>query len=767
MKKLGILTFNRALNYGAILQAYAMKQVCEKLGYEAHVIDYNKGADSGPQPVRGFLRSPDKKRALIRLVKGILSYRWDQKRWKAFRRFRRQYLSESKTCKNALQVTGLKYDAYVLGSDQIWNYGITGGTFNPVYFGRLPKKEGAVTVVYGASAHDTPFPLNMELMLQSQLSKTDAPIGIREQKLADYVGKLTGIKYPVVLDPVLLAGKEVLKQVESRRSPETPYILLYQIDHNPASDISIASLEKRFGCRVYSMTVPKLGSSRGKKGYLGPEDFLALLDHAEFLVTNSFHGVALSLLWHKQFYVYENGGVMTRIDGLLGSVGLNNRKVRLVSDIDLDSKIDYTQVDPQLEKMRKDSCDFLQKALQGDRQVSKYVMSEERSFARMADRSKKDCSGCSACVEICPVKAIEMKADHEGFLYPEIDQNLCIHCGACDRFCSFRSLPARRRDDLPEAYGAKHKKIVTRETSRSGGAFIAISDTILNKGGVVYGAVLDESGKVFHMRAETPKMRDRMKGAKYVQSDMRGILKQAEEDLCSGRKVLFSGTPCQVAGLKELLAFKKINSDNLLTCDLVCHGVPSPAIWADYCSYIQKKYHARIVKADFRDKSFGWDTHCESFVMNNGKKIVSRDYTDLFYDHIMFRPSCHNCKFSNINRVGDITLADFWGVEKSDPTFGDAKGVSLLLINTEKGKQAFTEACSDLEWIKCDIRNCIQPTLVKPSEASPRREMFWESYQKRGFSATLNEYVKPVQTSRRIKRDIKQLMYRIGLRRHP
>ena len=765
MKTLGILTFNRARNYGAILQAYAMKQVCGNLGYETHIVDYNKGDDSGPHPLRTFLSASNKKRALVRLIKGTLSYHWDKKRWEAFRSFRKEYLDESVQCQTALRVSELQYDAYVMGSDQIWNYGITGGMFDPVYFGRLPAE--AVTVVYGASAHDTPFPLNMELMLQAQLSKTSAPIGIREQRLANYVGKLTGIQYPVVIDPVLLAGKDILEQVESGWTPQKPYILLYQIDHNPASDISIRSLEKRFGCRVYSMTVPKLGSSHGKKGGLGPKEFLSLLDHSEFLVTNSFHGVALSLLWHKQFYVYENGGVMTRIDGLLDSLELNDRKVRLVSDINLNSRIDYLQVDRKLEKLRTDSLTFLQRALHGERHVSSYVKPEEKTPAKMSDREKKDCSGCTACVELCPVNAIAMKSDGEGFLYPEIDQDACIHCGFCDRFCSFQPVPKRKKEDLPEAYGVKHKQLRTRETSRSGGAFIAISDVILHRGGIIYGAVMEENGEVHHIRAESLEMRDRMKGAKYVQSNLENVLKQAEEDLRNGREVLFSGTPCQVAGLKALLEQKKIDSNRLLTCDLVCHGVPSPQIWADYCDYIQKKHHARIIKADFRDKSFGWDTHCESFVLDNGKKIVSRDYTDLFYDHIMFRPSCHNCQFSNINRVGDITLADFWGIERNAPSFEDSKGVSLVLINSEKGKNVFTEAVDDLEYIKCDIRNCIQPTLVKPSSPSPRRALFWKSYQERGFSGTLAEYVKPVSASQRLKRNLKQLMYRMRLRPHP
>ena len=764
MMKLGILTFNRALNYGAALQAYAMKAVCETLGYEAHVVDYNKGTDDGPHPVRAFRKAHDKKRALIRFMKSLLSYPWDRRRWQAFVGFRKEYLAESTQCETASQVSALGYEAYVLGSDQIWNYHITGERFDPVFFGNLPDHPRAV--VYGASSHDTPFPLDMELQLEHMLAKTDAPIGIRERKTADYVGSLTGIQYPVVLDPTLLAGKSVFGQIESKWKPRDPYILLYQIDRNPASDISIRSLEEHFGIQVYSMTVPKLGNAHGKKGDLGPKEFLSLLNHAEFLVTNSFHGVAFSLLYHKQFYVYENGGVMTRIDGLLDALALNNRKVKLVSDIDPDLVIDYPLVDQKLAEMREDSLQFLVQALKGDRQISSYEK-KEKTVAPLSKREKQDCSGCTACVEICPVAAITMKRDQEGFLYPEIDQKSCIHCGRCDSFCSFAPLPRRGEEQLPKAYGAKHKQMQTRSTSRSGGAFVAVSDQILQANGVVYGAAIGQNGEVCHVRAESAEERDRMKGAKYVQSNITGVFEQVIEDLLSGRKVLFSGTPCQVAGLTSMLDFKKINRDNLLTCDLVCHGAPSPKVWADYYNYIQTKYKARIVKADFRDKSFGWDTHCESFLLDNGKKIVSRDYTDLFYEHIMFRPSCHNCHYANVNRVGDITLADFWGVEKTDPSFEDTKGVSLVLVNTDKGERVFQKASQDLACIECSILYCLQPTLVSPSAPSARREMFWRSYQDKGFAPTLKEFVKPVSTSKRMKKTIKQVLYRMKLRPHP
>ena len=271
---LGIITFNRASNYGAVLQAYALKCVCEDMGYEVHIINYIKGIeDDNPTPFKDFFTSSNKKKAAIKLCRNCLSYIGNKKRWKAFVEFRNRYLDESENCATREEVVALGYDVYIVGSDQIWNYNITGDTFDSVYFGNLNTKSRCI--VYAASSHDTPFPLDKEQEFKQCLEDTHAAIGIREKKLADYVQKLTGISYPVVLDPTLLAGRKVIEKLASDNVPKEPYILIYQIDANPASNISVKTLEKRFGYKVYTMTVPRIGNLHGRKGTAGPEKFLS------------------------------------------------------------------------------------------------------------------------------------------------------------------------------------------------------------------------------------------------------------------------------------------------------------------------------------------------------------------------------------------------------------------------------------------------------------------------------------------------------------
>ena len=299
--------------------------------------------------------------------------------------------------------------------------------------------------------------------------------------------------------------------------------------------------------------------------------------------------------------------------------------------------------------------------------------------------NKADCCGCTACASVCTHKAITMKPDSLGFLYPEVDINKCTNCGLCEKVCAFNDNYDKSLNfDKPKAYGARHKDIHEVETSRSGAAFIAISDWVLEQGGIVYGVGYEEHFKVVHKRATSKEQRNEFKGSKYVQSYLGDIFIQVKNDLKDGKIVLFSGTPCQTSGLNSFIG-KKLRT-NLILVDVVCHGVPSPNIWRDYIAFYEKKYKRKISSVDFRDKKeYGWNTHKETFILDNGIKISPKyhPWSTLFCNVIMYRQSCENCFFCNTIRPSDITIADFWGWEKTNPGFNlDNKGVSLLLINT-------------------------------------------------------------------------------------
>lgn len=300
------------------------------------------------------------------------------------------------------------------------------------------------------------------------------------------------------------------------------------------------------------------------------------------------------------------------------------------------------------------------------------------------------CCGCEACYNSCPSGAISMNEDAEGFLSPVIDKAKCTHCGLCVRVCpvlgeKYTNFPK------PDCYAAKANDEV-RMTSSSGGIFSVLAEHILDRGGYVCGAAFDEDWSVHHIIVNSKKSLGRLRGSKYVQSNIGTCYKEIKNLLESNKFVLFSGTPCQVAGLYSYLRKKY---ENLLTVDIFCIGVSSPGVWRKYLS--ENFDQSDIVNVNFRDKSkIGWScTHC-TITTRDGRHLVSDDYTKMFHASIIMRQSCSECRYSKLPRPGDITLGDFWGIDNYDKALNDHKGVSIVLINSDKGKVIYDSLKNNL-----------------------------------------------------------------------
>ena len=288
-----------------------------------------------------------------------------------------------------------------------------------------------------------------------------------------------------------------------------------------------------------------------------------------------------------------------------------------------------------------------------------------------------DCCGCSACEQACPVHAITMHRDKIGFDYPTINEKQCINCNACDKVCPIKNEFSVRTPE--HIYAVKNKNKEERIVSSSGGVFSILARDVLRKGGAVYGAAFDSNWSVHHIRIETENELYRLQGSKYVQSKIGAVFKKVQKDVQEDRPVLFSGTPCQVAGL---LRFLKKEYPNLTTVDVACHGVPNPRIWEDYLKDIST--NKKIENITFKDKSTGWKWDSYSFSLTlSGKRytknVWKQPYMQLFLHDFILRPSCHACHFRNGKSGADMTIADYWGIERIIPSFFDDIGVSALL----------------------------------------------------------------------------------------
>lgn len=292
---------------------------------------------------------------------------------------------------------------------------------------------------------------------------------------------------------------------------------------------------------------------------------------------------------------------------------------------------------------------------------------------------KKKCSGCSACQQICPRQCITMKRDAEGFLYPDVEKRLCIECNLCQKICPIENKPEMSRKGT-EAYVAISTNNGVRTESSSGGIFSLAAEWVLNHGGIVFGAAFDENFGVHHIKVSSIAELKAIRGSKYLQSRIEDTYHEAKKYLDSGSYVLFSGTGCQIAGLKSYL---RKEYENLYTIDVLCHGVPSPAVWKRYLREQEQNYESSATEVSFRNKSHGWKNYCVKIKFANGK-TYEQTFTDdvfmkLFLSDICLRPSCHDCRFKEFPRVSDLTLGDCWGVDVYFPEMDDDKGTSVVV----------------------------------------------------------------------------------------
>lgn len=360
----------------------------------------------------------------------------------------------------------------------------------------------------------------------------------------------------------------------------------------------------------------------------------------------------------------------------------------------------------------------------------------------MIKLEKEECCGCKACDNVCPKSAIIMKCDSEGFWYPVIDNKKCINCSLCEKVCPVLSV--EKQISLKKAYACYNKNNEVRLTSSSGGMFTLLSEEVLKDGGVIFGATFNEEFQVVHGYTNNKNGLDAFRGSKYVQSNINKSYTDAKIFLESGKKVLFSGTPCQIAGLKSFLNKKY---DNLICVDIICHGVPSPEVWKEYKRSIIKE--KKLVNMTFRDKSEGWKNAVLKYKFKDGSEYKEAykesKYIRGFIENIYLRPSCYKCKFKSLDRDSDITLADFWGIENFIPNMDDQNGISLILVHTEKGIDIL-EAIKNYAFIKeVNINEAIKFNIcaIKSVKLDSKREKFYSYFSKMPLDLAIQKAIKP------------------------
>lgn len=353
-------------------------------------------------------------------------------------------------------------------------------------------------------------------------------------------------------------------------------------------------------------------------------------------------------------------------------------------------------------------------------------------------KHKISCCGCHACFNICPVGAIQMQSDKEGFLYPMIDEEKCVKCGKCASVCQMINLEKSDSGKIREAYAYINPDLEERLSSSSGGIFIQLAKYVIAKGGYVFGAAFSDDMNVCHMQAADVTGCRMFMGSKYVQSAIGKTFQEAQVALKAGKLVLFTGTPCQIHGLK---LFLKEDYDNLFAVSIVCHGVNSPLVFRKYIRELEQRKGSTIKNVRFRDKRNGWsEPFCVEYKFENGKSFLCSSDKDTymkgFWAHLYLRPSCHYCINKEGNSFSDLMIGDYWGIDELDPDLNDGKGTSIVLIYTAKGKAFFQKATNIENPRLISIEGAIQHNspIINSVEKNKNRELFFEALEKNDTS---------------------------------
>lgn len=756
--KVGIITFHRAHNLGAILQAYALTTYIKREIDDSELIDFF--------PNNAIPQKDTLIHKVLRIGKHVIlgkKYEHRLEKERKMRAFMKHYTLSDNSFYGDLDIKANppKYDVLISGGDQILNQTLSGNSES--YYLTFDNK--ARKISYSSSFGRTQISKEEKRLVSEELPKFER-IACREASGAKIVESLTGKQAQVVVDPVFLLDDDQWNAVSSNNQCCSPYIFVYAMEDTEQLKKAVSVAKQTYN--LPTVVVQGKGMACNFGGVVdescGPAEFISYIRDAAVVVTNSFHGIAFSILYKKEFFAVAHSERNARIEDLLSMIQADSKLIGWENEPDeiksIDGKKVYDYMLPNIELSKK----YLHSAIEGDKWEYQSVQSIKNQTIGNIVKTKK-CSYCRACIQICPREAITVIEDKTGNRYPKIKTDKCVSCGLCAKVCPNIN-PCKSY--LPDyGYAVRINDHDALLQSTSGGVFTALSDVFLNSGGVVIGAAFDTNWQCRHIIASTKNERDKLRGAKYLQSDVDRVYTPIVEYLKNGKKVLFSGTPCQVAGIKNYLELKKVSQENLLLVDIVCHGVAAQTYFDRHIEYLQGKY-GEIVDYRFRSKEVGWHGYNVRVQFKNGKVLLNdtdaNGYAELYFRSLLMRESCLRCQYSSISRVGDITIGDFWGIDKITDVYDDNMGVSSVFANNDKGERYINDICGKVQMEKFTVDQCMQPNLQHAAIASPETILFLRDMERYGFKYCVNHYTDshPMgwigRKYRRVNRKIRKLI---------
>lgn len=729
--KIGIISVNNAHNFGTVMQALGLKHHLEELGHQVQIINYrNKDIEKSYRP--GRILPGDTTKSKYKYLKKWLIESAKKPylplRRQRFEKFFKKHFNLTKPCGTLkdLQNAKFHFDVIFVGSDQIWNSSITKG-LDPAFFGDFVGKN-TIIASYGASIGNTTVP-ERELPVFCEHFKRMDYISVREEKAKELFAPLTEKEISVVCDPTFLPQRSFFKNLTSKKSPfgEQKYIYVH-VHHYSAKAIELVAAAKELSKKtglpiVHNIQTAQFERQLGKTVGAGPTETLNAIAHAEYILTQSFHLSVFALIFEKNFITLKRDRNNDRLDNLFHKLGLENHFLKPDSPLPdfKDLPINFGEVHKKMDAMRLPSVAFIDSVLNGKKcdLTADYFTSGD----------KFTCYGCGACMDSCPTKAIIMKEDSEGFYQPQINTKLCTNCGKCSRVCPYNTKPTNT-DFESVGFMAFTKNKSDSNRSASGGIFPVLAKNILSKGGYVVGVKYNSSLTPIYEIAATTQDAEEFKGSKYVEPLHNNIYKKTKAALDSGKPVLFTGSPCKIAGLKNYLGREY---ENLYTAEIICACSSSPLIFRRYLNAKADEKKSPVTRIIFRDKSKGWKNVATTLNFKNGAEESTKRRWNIYYhcfvSAFLAKRSCFRCKFAGDNKIADITMGDFWGYNNINKKLNaDKSGVSALKVATKKGMGLINEVKDNLCLYKVAVEDIYNNNHAWHIKYPPEREEIFKDF---------------------------------------
>jgi coenzyme F420-reducing hydrogenase beta subunit len=641
----------------------------------------------------------------------------------------------------------------------VWNYGISQAFGKSNYFDFV--SDDKKKIAYGASfGHGIDFAPKGEQKIISNLKKRFDAISVREKQGVDLARDNYGVRATQVLDPVFLPEKKIYEKLarKSRLKEKGSYIITYILDPTPEKREAMLHVSDKLGLRLVNMLdgMPmKLEDNKKKMALEVAEDvqfeeWLYLIKNSEFVITDSFHGMTFATIFCKTFIpIVNKSRGYSRFKSFVDMLGIPERLMSDPKSI-IDNPLclepmDFKDMNKKLEENILLSKEWLGNALKSPKGTLPTVTIPQKAVPEKLD--EKMCTGCSACTNICPSEALRFQEDTWGYYRSKVDFDACLNCGKCATICPALKLPKKQNKKNPVCYAIIAADEEILHSSSSGGFFTLISEIILEQEGYVVGASWTEDFSVKHIMIGERRELSKLQKSKYLQSYLGNIFAKIKEKLENNNTVLFTGTPCQVAGLKSYLGQEY---ENLLLIDLLCGNSPSPMFFK---KYLEDSFPEGVREYEFRYKGRGWNSDCIKVVLKDDSSTVLQgekddDYQRVYHNHTMCPPHCEDCKYQKVPRYGDFTIGDFWGIGKRDSSMVSDKGVSVVLCNNDKAEK-FIEQISKksvslmkkvpLHWLGGN------GYAINDSQnyCSPGRDAFYEAIKTMPFSNAVDYALKP------------------------